>query len=284
MQYSADVNLNSPTRVNLGTPPAGVANNLVNALAMTAQAIDLTTNANAQGIVDPWGRTIQLTNSAGSANAFTGSIATTTLTVTVAPTTGGIFPGATLSGTGVTTGTLIVSQLTGSPAGGIGTYQVSISQTVASTGTLTTTAANTTVTVRGADYLGQPVTENVTLGGAVVETKNAYKFVDQITIQTGGAGATFSAGWGTTLGLPYKIQKGLYEVANGLATGGAGIGTVTAAVLSDPATVTTGDPRGLYKPLTAMNSANVLSLVADFANDLNSSNNGGLHGIRHFAS
>ena len=67
---------------------------------------------------------------------FTASIATTTMTVT-AITSGPIYPGMVITGTGVTAGTRIVSQLTGTD-GSTGTYQVSVSQTVAST-TLTGT-------------------------------------------------------------------------------------------------------------------------------------------------
>jgi hypothetical protein len=62
---------------------------------------------------------------------FTASIATTTMTVT-AITSGSIYPGMVITGTGVTAGTRIVSQLTGTD-GSTGTYQVSVSQTVAST-------------------------------------------------------------------------------------------------------------------------------------------------------
>ncbi len=63
--------------------------------------------------------------------SFTGSIATTTLTVS-AISAGTIFPSMQISGTGVTAGTRIVAQLTGT-AGGTGTYTVSASQTVSST-------------------------------------------------------------------------------------------------------------------------------------------------------
>jgi len=64
---------------------------------------------------------------------FTASIgpASTTMTVT-AITSGPIYPGMVIAGTGVTAGTYIVSQLTGTD-GSTGTYQVSASQTVAST-------------------------------------------------------------------------------------------------------------------------------------------------------
>lgn len=61
---------------------------------------------------------------------FTGSIAGTVLSVT-AVASGELADGKTLSGGGVAAGTLITGQLTGT-TGGIGTYSVSISQTVAS--------------------------------------------------------------------------------------------------------------------------------------------------------
>lgn len=62
---------------------------------------------------------------------FTGEIATTTLTVT-AMTSGTIKVGQPIAGTGVTAGTVIIAQLTGTP-GGVGTYSVDTSQTAAST-------------------------------------------------------------------------------------------------------------------------------------------------------
>jgi hypothetical protein len=63
--------------------------------------------------------------------SFTGSIATTTLTVS-AVSAGSIYPSMQITGTGVTAGTRIVAQLTGT-TGGAGTYTVSASQTVTST-------------------------------------------------------------------------------------------------------------------------------------------------------
>ena len=63
--------------------------------------------------------------------SFTGSIATTTLTVS-AISAGSIFPSMLITGTGITANTSIVEQLTGT-AGGVGTYKVSASQTVSST-------------------------------------------------------------------------------------------------------------------------------------------------------
>lgn len=63
--------------------------------------------------------------------SFTASIATTTLTVS-AVASGSILPSMQISGTGVTAGTRIVRQITGT-AGSTGTYEINISQTVAST-------------------------------------------------------------------------------------------------------------------------------------------------------
>jgi hypothetical protein len=74
---------------------------------------------------------------------FTGSISGTTLTVTAV--TGGVINvGQVISGTGITGGTSITALGTG--AGGLGTYTVSVSQTVAST-TITAVATPGVITV-----------------------------------------------------------------------------------------------------------------------------------------
>ncbi len=62
--------------------------------------------------------------------AYTGSISGTVMTVT-AMLLGTVIPGATLFGTGVAVSTIIGTQISGTP-GGIGTYNVSPSQTVSS--------------------------------------------------------------------------------------------------------------------------------------------------------
>ena len=65
------------------------------------------------------------------ASSATGAISGTTLTISVAPTSGNFAINQTITGTGVAAGTVITSFLTGS--GGAGTYEVNQSQTVAST-------------------------------------------------------------------------------------------------------------------------------------------------------
>lgn len=100
-----------------------------------------------------------------STASVTGSIATTTLTVTAVG-SGRLSPGMTISGTGVTAGTQIVSQLTqtsGDAAGLRGTYQVSASQT----------ASSTTITATGGPNSGRVGQAETLSGGYAAATKNA---------------------------------------------------------------------------------------------------------------
>ena len=78
---------------------------------------------------------------------FTGSITTTTLTVS-AISSGSILPGMIITGTGVSASTYIVTQLTGT-AGSTGTYTVSVSQTVSSTTITGNRASKLVVTYPG---------------------------------------------------------------------------------------------------------------------------------------
>lgn len=99
---------------------------------------------------------------AASTFSVTASIADTVMTVTAVG-SGTVVPGATISGTGVTTGTKVVGQLTGT-AGGIGTYSVDSPQTVASTtvsgtyGTLTVSAVGSGALAVGDVLSGSGVT------------------------------------------------------------------------------------------------------------------------------
>ena len=51
--------------------------------------------------------------------------------------------------------------------------------------------------------------------------------------------------------------------------------------VTDPATAITGDPRGTYEPNLTLNGSEIIvSMLGN--NSVNASNNGGLHGIRHY--
>lgn len=100
-----------------------------------------------------------------------------TMTVTAVG-SGTLYPGTVLSGTGVATGTTIVAQLTGT-TGGIGTYSVSIAQTVAST---TVSGTYGLLTIGGTVVSGYGVGQTIEQAGAVLGTITA------LGTGTGGAG------------------------------------------------------------------------------------------------
>jgi hypothetical protein len=136
------------------------------------------------------------TASAVVASTFsvTGSISGSVLTVT-AVSSGFIPPGATISGTGIATGTQIVGQLTGTN-GGIGTYTVSIpEQTVAST-TVSGTYGTLTVggTVTGTFNVGDTIT-----GGAAGTQISSNNALNPTFTGTGGAG-TYAVNNNTAVG------------------------------------------------------------------------------------
>lgn len=143
-------------------------------------------------------------------------------------------------------------------------------------------AATSTVTVNGRDYLNQRMTETLTLNGTttVVGVK-AFKYIDSVA-WTATAATTINLGVGALLGLPYKAVRVLSEELDNAVV--ATLGTLTAPVLTDPATATTGDPRGRYTPTSTLNGTAVLTATFLFDPSVNANNRGGLYGIAHFAA
>jgi hypothetical protein len=140
-------------------------------------------------------------------------------------------------------------------------------------------ASTATVTVRGWDYLGQPLSEQFTLNGATpVAGNKAFKSFNSVTY-TATAGTTINIGSGTKFGLPYKAIRCQFETAGGVL---AAAGTLQAPNLADPQTATTTDPRGMYTPTTTPDGSTVITAVFDMMNDINLANHGGLHGIAQF--
>jgi hypothetical protein len=141
-------------------------------------------------------------------------------------------------------------------------------------------AATNTLTIRGRDYLGQPVREDFTLNGTtpVVGVK-AFKWIDTVTVNTGTGTTTVNIGTGARLGLPYRMAAIENEIVNGVV---GTVGTFTAGSLTDPQTATTADPRGLYTPNGTVNGTNRFLSQAAVYNVLNTNGNGGIYGIAHF--
>lgn len=138
--------------------------------------------------------------------------------------------------------------------------------------------AVSTVTVTGKDYLGQPMNELLILNGAtpVIGVK-AFKWIDRVVAGITAA-TTINLGFGSRVGLPYRMSAVLGEVGNGAQ---AAVGTLTAPNLTDPQTTITTDPRGLYTPTTALNGINRIMATFLPYNILNANGNGGLFGIKH---
>lgn len=124
-----------------------------------------------------------------NASTFTGSISGTTLTATGVGSYG-IAVGHTLSGTGVTAGTTIVSQLSGA-ANRDGTYTVSVSQTVASTAMATTYPAATWTNYMQCSQGG--ITHYTLEGTGRITTSGGLNVVGTGLIRTVGASSATSA-------------------------------------------------------------------------------------------
>jgi hypothetical protein len=141
-------------------------------------------------------------------------------------------------------------------------------------------AMSTVATVYGWDYLGQPIAEAFTMNGTTPVVGNkCFKSLNYVTYTA--TATTISIGTGVKLGLPYKTVRVGYEIANGVV---AAAGTLQAPSLVDPQTNVTTDPRGAYTTTTTMNGVNIISASCDCVNDVNTSNNGGLHGLQQAAA
>lgn len=59
-------------------------------------------------------------------------------------------------------------------------------------------------------------------------------------------------------------------------------GTFVDPVRTDPQTLTTGDPRGLYEAFNTLNGTRIIEVVAVYDRSVNAAGRGGLYGIQHF--
>lgn len=143
---------------------------------------------------------------------------------------------------------------------------------VTAVGLLTAGSANA-VTVEGYDYLNQPVIETLAPSGvSAANGKKAFKRVTKISWTPSSAGATFNVGWGDVLGLPYKATALIDELEDDAAPTA---GTFATAVTTDPATATTGDPRGTYDPNSACDGSKEFKVRVKIDQD-------NIYGVQHY--
>lgn len=129
------------------------------------------------------------TIAAGTTTSVTGSITGYTLNVTAVG-SGALVVGGVLSGTGITTGTYVKQQVTGT-SGGIGTYLVSAQQTVTST-TITQSYGLMTVATIASGTLA--VGQTISGAGVTVGT-----IITALGTGTGGAGTYVTSGGSQTV-------------------------------------------------------------------------------------
>jgi hypothetical protein len=148
---------------------------------------------------------------AASSASITGSITGDRMAVTAVG-SGTVVPGASVSGTGVATGTQVVSQISGTP-GGIGIYEVNIPEQTAPSGTLTLAYGTLTVSAVGSGV----VAVGDTVAGASV---TAGTVINAAGTGTGGVGTYFvtpnTVVSSTTLTLGANVQTKWACMSSGL--------------------------------------------------------------------
>lgn len=149
---------------------------------------------------------------AANTGSFTGSISGNILTIT-AVSSGTLVVGGLLSGTGVATGTRVVSQISGT-AGGVGTYAVSIpNQTVAST-----TISETYGTFTAASALSGTFQVGGVLSGTGV---TAGTTITALGTGTGGLGTyivdTTQTASSTTITATTNVETKYFAISSGAA-------------------------------------------------------------------
>lgn len=178
--------------------------------------------------------------------------------------------------------TLILNAQSIAVAGSTGTFANEWNNAVADMGKfgrnltyVASGASTSTVTVRGFDYLGQPMIEQITLNGATpVNGTKAFRRVQSITWTATGA-TTMNVGTGNVLGLPYAFVGDAVDYTDSVRSGTQGTFTVWVV----PQSITSGDPRGTYAPHSSVlpNGARRHSLTFEPLR-------GNLYGAKHFYS
>ena len=198
-----------------GYPRTASALNLSSATSFTAAA---TLIATALNTTEPTEATVTASIAAGTPGVVVGSIANDILTVT-SVTSGTLVIGAVLAGSGVTAGTQIVAQDTGT-TGGVGTYAVSVAQTVPAGTTITGTFGTMTVTAvaSGTVSPGQTITGGTTAAGTVVTaygtgTGLTGTYIVNLT-QTVTSGTLTAVA--TNLTVTYDSTSGAFVITSGI--------------------------------------------------------------------
>ena len=117
---------------------------------------------------------------------------------------------------------------------------------------INTSTTARTITISGYDYYGQPMTEAITVATAGTAKSGAKAFYQIASATINGSATAVTIGTTDILGLPVRCFDAGYVVKVGWNnTLAQDAGTFTPADMTNPASSTTGDVRGTYKPSTA---------------------------------
>lgn len=129
-------------------------------------------------------------------------------------------------------------------------------------------ASTGTVTLRGRDYLGQLMTEEVTLAGTTpVIGGKCFRYLDSVT-WTATSAVDLTIGTSNSFGLRYRAMQMVSEIKNGAAAANAGA-IIAGLVTSIASTAVNADVRARYTPSTVLaNGTNTFEVryVADIEN------------------
>lgn len=271
---------------------AGVLTVVVDGYTHTSGTLNLTTAtsfSNAAGLIQT-----SLNGSQPTAASVTGAIAASTASVTgsiagiilnvSAVASGVLVPGGSITGTGVTAGTIIQQQLSGT-TGGVGTYAVNLSQTVASTaiaetyGTLTVSAVSSGALAVGQTLSGSGVTASTQITGLGTGTGGTGTYFVNPSQTAASTTITASA---TPVLVTYDSVAGAFVVSSGIVgaastiayatgTGSAGLmlTAATGAVTSQGSAVKT--PSAFMTAVTGQ-SQNWAGFTTDFDPDFGGGN------------
>ena len=144
----------------------------------------------------------------------------------------------------------------------------------------TALTGSTSVRVFGEDYLGQPMVEDIAVAGGAMK-KPFYRILGARGMPGHTTAiAQVTVARGANLSLPWK---GSIEWAK---EAGAFIDLTFAKIVApdqtDPATSSSGDPRGQYIPTAAPDGVKEYIVCIRPDGGINANNNGGLHGIRMY--
>ena len=141
-------------------------------------------------------------------------------------------------------------------------------------------SSSSDIVVHGFDYLGQPMSETITLNGTTpVNGKKCFKFVDKISTPASTA-VTITVTRGLLLGLPFRTIKILSEERDGaVSTTSQLVAPTTSA-----STATGYEPRGAFNLTTYAAAAHVIAVLvaSDEVFTISSEEQGGIFGIPHY--